>query len=185
MQTCPTAATVVQIFACGTCGSVQPSKTALQMHDAVVHGEKSDIRLHVRETFCTICGLESHCRTMMMNHLDRSLVCRANTKNRHPAMTDAECEPFDTICREYRKSKKKLAPKSGSGKPCVRYHGPFLPVWNLDGSLVQTSNGHPTSDSAPWCRSSELSGGDGSLAIDGCPASLRAPCKHFCILCGK
>ena len=84
------AATIVETFVCDTCGPMQPSRTALQMHQAVMHGKRSDIRLHVRETFCTICGLESHCRTMMMNHLERSLVCKANTKNRHLPMTEAE-----------------------------------------------------------------------------------------------
>ena len=149
-----------------------------------MHGMRCEIRLRITETYCTVCGLENHCRNMMMNHLDRSPICHANVMAQPVVMTEEECRPFDDECRLRRqKNKKTLEPKSGSGTPCVRRLGPFLPVVNLDGTIILTKNGHPLSDNHPWHRSPELMGCDESLSLIGCPASLRAPCKSACLLC--
>ena len=132
--------------------------------------------------------MEQSCtrRVAVMDHLYKSVISHANLLASPQILSEAECEPLDELCRKFRESnKKKLQPKNGTGMPCVRRLGPYLPVRGADGNFIQTSNGHPLSSDHPWHRSPYLSGVDESLDIIGCPASLRAPCKTCCVLCAQ
>ena len=179
-------APVVEKEICADCGMSFPDKTSLQMHGAVLHKKKTKVRLHFNATYCQICCLEFHSRVALMDHLYKTVICHANLLACPQVHTEEECEPMDEECRKFREcNKKKLQPKHGSGMPCVRRLGPYLPVRGADGSIIQTSNGHPLSSDHPWHRSPFLKGVDESLDIIGCPASLRAPCKTCCILCAQ
>ena len=155
------------------------------MHCVVVHGKKSDVNSHIDTTFCTVCELEMHSRPAVLEHLYKSVICRANILLKPKILTDAERDAFDSECAVIRqKNKKCLMPKHHSDLPCVRHLGPYRPVYNLAGELIVTSNGHPLSSNHPWHRPPQLADRDEcSSILGGCHASLRKPCTVLCCLC--
>ena len=172
---------------CEFCDMRFECKKALHMHAAVLHAKRTAVRLHIDTTFCPICGLEFHTRVGVMNHIvDKSAICHANLLLRPALMTPDQCKPFDDECRLFRAdNKKKLQPKSKALLPCVRRHGPFQLVIGQNGAPIVTTNGHPLSSDHAWNRSPFVMGLDESISIDGCPASLRAPCTPACLLCAQ
>ena len=87
---------------------------------------------------------------------------------------------------------------------CVRIYGPFLPVYGLDGNIIQSKNGHPLGPNRGWNRPTRLNiavckkflfwdyGPLGCSCVECaalpprvrmCPGSLYAQCTEKCALC--
>ena len=176
---------VVETFPCDICGHVLYSKKALHMHAAVLHAKMTAVRRYVDSTHCTTCGLEFHSRPAILAHLiEKSPVCLANVLMQEPVFLKKHVRLLMKHVERY-----VLIIGRGCDRNIVlKYHvfeglGPYLPVYGLNGDLLVASNGHPLSSNHPWHRSPDLSGGDDSLTITGCPASLREACTEQCCLC--
>ena len=135
---------------CGDCGAASPSLQALSVHRARKHGWRNGVRIRVDTTFCTVCLLELHARSRVVNHLAYgSPTCLANLLARGPVISWEVANGLD----EEEKAVEGRNRSAGWGRakalaPCCRLSGPLLPVVFGDGQ--EASGRHPLGSRHRW-----------------------------------
>ena len=117
---------------CAVCGAPALDKQALAVHMCRAHGVKRLIRTYVDNLDCLVCGLRCASRQRLVDHLaEKSLTCSHNYLLRYEPFPADVVRELDIRAREEISRRCRLEGAHG-----MRIHGPFLPVYALDGSLI-------------------------------------------------
>ena len=150
--------------------------------------------------------MDRHNRAGILAHLqDRVPICRLNLLMRGEHVSDDAATALAAdaaACRGRNISAGR--DKHFAELKCVRVYGPFLPVYGLDGNIIQSKNGHPLGPNRGWNRPARLNvavckkilfwdyGPLGCTCVEcsalpprvrGCPGSLYVQCTTECALC--
>ena len=194
------------VHQCTDCDYSCDSKKQLLCHSRVTHGHRHPVNRCVDTTYCLVCGLDRHTRAGILAHLqDRTPICRLNLLKRGPHVSEEAAEALALEAAAQRTGNSHGGrDKHFAERKCVRIYGPFLPVLDLNGDVIQARNGHPLGPNRAWNRPARLDApmckrflfGDrgplGCMCADctamaprarACPASLRVQCTADCALC--
>jgi len=121
---------------CYLCGKESMSLQAHSVHLARSHGIKSKFRMYVDGPTCRICLVNFGSRERCLNHVRyRSKVCYANSLMRGPILSSQQADELDLLERPEHKALYSAGKRRHTAEhPCLRAHGPLLPILTLRGS---------------------------------------------------
>jgi len=117
---------------CPDCQVVFMSVQKLSVHRNRKHGFVDPINCHISGTVCTVCMLDFHTRTRVLNHLKyRSQMCLSNILIQGPCMSMDAARTLDIEEREF---KRELYAKG------LRAHTALIPVCRMCGPIPAPDN---------------------------------------------
>ena len=129
---------------CTVCGDPARDRQSLAVHMLRAHGTRRYIRSFVEGLACLVCGMTFVSRQRLVDHLaEKSQVC-AHSYSLHyePLEPQRICE-LDLAARTEHSRRCRIGGAHG-----LRIHGPFLPVYSLDGDMIRTR--HPLGPHRRW-----------------------------------
>ena len=129
---------------CLICGDPALDRQSLAVHMCRAHGVKRYIRAYVTGLDCLVCGLRCVSRQRLIDHLsEKSPICSHNYVLRYDPLPDEEVHRIDVGARQDFSRRRRVEGAHGT-----RIHGPFLPVFSLDGSQIMSR--HPLGPNRRW-----------------------------------
>ena len=132
---------------CLLCGEPCRDKQALSIHMFRGHCARRYIRsfVHASESHdCLVCGLRLASRQRLIDHLaEKGAICAHNYVLRYEPMSVEQTNALDVGSRSDFPRRQRLEGAHG-----VRYHGPYLPVFDLSGMQIRTR--HPLGPNRRW-----------------------------------
>ena len=129
---------------CTICGSPAVDRQALSVHVFRVHKLRRAIRSYVEGLDCLVCGLRFQSRQRLVDHLaEKSEVCSHNYIRRYDPLPPERVAELDLGGRTEYPRRSRLEGAHG-----VRVHGPFLLVYDLNGSPITSR--HPLGPNRRW-----------------------------------
>ena len=175
---------------CTLCDYVAASRNALTMHMVSARHEIQEISRCVGSSTCAVGGLLFSGISSSREHLSKSAVCRKNILSRGAFLLDAEIRAINIDNADSKQSNCSKGLPKFKGAMCVRTFGPHKIVYDLDDRPLEPYRGNPlgkTNGGRLFLPIQLLEVVDSALMVpaDACPASFRAPCTDFCLLCRR
>ena len=128
---------------CTVCQYTARTYQQLAVHLARKHGIKVQIRKFIDAHWCPVCLLYFGARPRVVDHVQKSPVCRFNIQCSYPMLPDTVVAELDEADRVQIALGKQLSKgKRGAGPTACRMLGPYLPIFGrTDGPSA--SSAHP------------------------------------------
>ena len=129
---------------CLECGASCGDRQSLAVHVYRAHGIRRYIRAYVDGTDCLVCGVRFCSRQRLIDHLaEKSQVCSMNYLRRYNPLSPQRLAELEDLGRS--DFSRRLRVEGAHG---VRVHGPFLPVFDVNGVQIRTR--HPLGPNRRW-----------------------------------
>ena len=134
---------------CSQCAYRCDTKTQLQLHAAVMHNRASEDSMKLDCRWCPICLLLFDGRAQALEHIGKSQECRVDmcsfddlsAESSRILQTTDNAARASNIKAGFHKAKVEM--------PATRMMGPWKPILDIDGAVINRPNGHPLGPSFP------------------------------------